>query len=105
MISQGTTVTLLTKTAQRYEGVVASTSGEGDTTGVTLKDVKEITNPGAPLKEQLFIASTNIESWTSGPADAKLTNGDCEAFSPLVPGALFLIDLCRSRSLQDRLEY
>ncbi|KAJ7127004.1 hypothetical protein C8R44DRAFT_701925 [Mycena epipterygia] len=72
----GTTITLATKTAQRYEGVIASTSGEGDTTGVTLKDVKEITNPGGPLKDQLFIASTNIDTWTSGPADAKVPNGD-----------------------------
>ncbi|KAJ3967566.1 hypothetical protein EV361DRAFT_929974 [Lentinula raphanica] len=72
----GTTITLTSKTAQRFEGVVFSTSGEGDTTGVTLKDVKELTNPGAPLKEQLFIASTNIENWSSGPADAKFTNGD-----------------------------
>ncbi|KAJ7593101.1 hypothetical protein C8J56DRAFT_930391 [Mycena floridula] len=72
----GTTITLLTKTGQRYEGVVGSTNAEGDTTGVTLKDVKEITNLSAPLKDQFFIASTNIESWTSGPADAKLTNGD-----------------------------
>ncbi|TFK40356.1 hypothetical protein BDQ12DRAFT_680807 [Crucibulum laeve] len=74
----GTTITLTTKTAQRYEGVVASTSGEGDTTGVSLKDVKEITNPGAPLKDLLFIASTNIDSYASGPADAKptTTNGD-----------------------------
>jgi len=72
----GTTITLLTKTSQRYEGVIASTSGEGDTTGVTLKDVKEISNPGAPLKDQLFIASTNIDTWLSGPADAKVPNGD-----------------------------
>lgn len=72
----GTTVTIQTKTAQRYEGVVASTSSEGDTTGVTLKDAKEISNPGAPLKDQHFIASTNIETWSSGPADAKLPNGD-----------------------------
>ncbi|KAJ7756399.1 hypothetical protein DFH07DRAFT_477591 [Mycena maculata] len=72
----GTTITLLTKTAQRYEGVIASTSAEGDTTGVTLRDVKEITNPGGPLKDSLFIASTNIDTWQSGPADAKLPNGD-----------------------------
>ncbi|KAJ7603781.1 hypothetical protein DFH06DRAFT_1256087 [Mycena polygramma] len=72
----GTTITLLTKTAQRYEGVIASTNAEGDTTGVTLRDVKEITNPGGPLKDQLFIASTNIDTWASGPADAKLPNGD-----------------------------
>lgn len=73
-------MTLLTKTSQRYEGVVFSTSSEGDTTGVTLKDVKEITSPGASLKDLFFIASTNIESWTSGPADAKIPNGDCEVF-------------------------
>lgn len=73
-------MTLLTKTSQRYEGVVFSTSSEGDTTGVTLKDVKEITSPGASLKDFFFIASTNIESWTSGPADAKIPNGDCEVF-------------------------
>lgn len=73
----GTTITLSTKTGQRYEGVISSTNNEGDTAGVTLKDVKEISNPGAPLKDQLFIASTNIENWASGPADAKMTtNGD-----------------------------
>ncbi|KAF8896389.1 hypothetical protein BD779DRAFT_1495640 [Infundibulicybe gibba] len=72
----GTTVTLTTKTAQRYEGVVGSTSGEGDTTGVTLKDAKDLTNPGAPLRDQLFIAATNIDKWSSGPADAKPPNGD-----------------------------
>lgn len=82
MVLQGTTITLSTKTAQRYEGVIASTSGEGNTTGVTLRDVREITTPGAPLKDTLFIASTNIDTWASGPADAakvpSATNGDCE---------------------------
>jgi len=72
----GTTVVLLTKTGQRFEGVVASTSGEGDTTGVALKDVKDLTNPGAALKDHHFVASTNIESWTSGPADSRPSNGD-----------------------------
>jgi len=72
----GTTVVLVTKTAQRFEGAISSTGGEGDTTGVTLKDVKELTNPGAPLKEHLFIASTNIENWTSGPANSRPSNGD-----------------------------
>ncbi|KAF9450887.1 hypothetical protein P691DRAFT_422938 [Macrolepiota fuliginosa MF-IS2] len=72
----GTTVTLTTKTAVRYEGVVGSTSSEGDTIGVTLKDVKDLMAPGAPLKDSIFIASTNIESYTSGPADAKPANGD-----------------------------
>ncbi|EEB97995.1 hypothetical protein MPER_02580, partial [Moniliophthora perniciosa FA553] len=69
-------ITLSTKTGQRYEGVISSTNNEGDTTGVTLKDVKEISNPGGPLKDQLFVASTNIDTWASGPADAKMTNGD-----------------------------
>jgi len=69
--AQGTTITLTTKTQIRYEGVIASTSKEGDTTGITLKDAKEITNPGAPLRDQIFIASTNIDNWASGPADAK----------------------------------
>ncbi|KAG6873940.1 hypothetical protein C0995_008979 [Termitomyces sp. Mi166 len=72
----GTTVTVSTKTSLRYEGVVISTSGEGDTTGVTLKDVKDLSTPAAPLKDHLFIASTNIETWSSGPADAKPPNGN-----------------------------
>lgn len=77
-------MTITTKTSQRYEGVVGSTSGEADTTGVTLKDVKEISNPGMPLKDQLFIASSNIDTWTSGPADAKIPNGDCEYRRPVI---------------------
>lgn len=80
---QGTTVTLSTKTGQRYEGVILSTSPEGDTAGVTLKDVKEISKPGTPLKESLFVASANIENWQSGPADAKLPNGDSESANPI----------------------
>ncbi|KAI0649125.1 hypothetical protein C8Q79DRAFT_493325 [Trametes meyenii] len=71
----GTTITILTKTNMRLEGVVASTGAEGDTHGVTLKDVKEISNPGAPLREQFFVAATNIQDWSSGPADAKVPNG------------------------------
>ncbi|KAI0775226.1 LsmAD domain-containing protein [Trametes elegans] len=71
----GTTITISTKTNTRLEGVVLSTNAEGDTQGVTLKDVKEVSNPGAPLKEQFFIAVTNIQEWSSGPADAKVPNG------------------------------
>ena len=78
VILKGTTITLLTKTGQRYEGVIVSTTAEGDTTGVTLKDVKEVLNPGAPLKDTVFIASTNIDSYTSGPADTRPSNGDCK---------------------------
>jgi PAB1-binding protein PBP1 len=72
----GTTITLQTTTSQRYEGVVDSTTNEGDAKGVTLRDVKDITAPGFPSKDQLFVSSTNIDSYTSGPADAKPANGD-----------------------------
>jgi len=75
---QGTTVTISTKSGLKYEGVISSTGGEGDAAGATLKDVKEISVPGAPLKDSIFIASANIDTWTSGPADAKAVNGDCE---------------------------
>jgi hypothetical protein len=68
---KGTTVTLLTKTAKRYEGAIASTTeSEGDTTGVTLRDAKELTAPGVPVKSQIFIASTNIDSWSPVPASS-----------------------------------
>jgi hypothetical protein len=75
---QGARIILLTRTDQRYEGTVLSTSGEGDTTGVTLKDVKELSNPGANIKDQFFIASTNIKSWDKWPADARNQNGEGE---------------------------
>ena len=65
-----------TKTGQRYEGVISSTSPEGDTAGVTLKDVKEVSKPGTPLKDTLFVASTNIENWQFGAADAKLRDSE-----------------------------
>lgn len=71
-------MTITTKNNQRFEGVVTSTSPEGDTHGVALKDVKEVNNPGSALRETHFIAATNIQEWTSGPADAKIPNGaDC----------------------------
>jgi hypothetical protein len=57
--------------------VVASTAGERNTAGLTLRDAKELSNPGAPLKDQLFIAAPDIDAWSSGPADAKVPNGDC----------------------------
>ncbi|KAN0120664.1 pab1 binding protein [Russula decolorans] len=72
----GTTITLNTKTTKRYEGVVASTVGERNAAGLTLRDAKELSNPGAPLKDELFIAAHDIDSWSSGPADAKVPNGD-----------------------------
>ena len=82
---QGTTVTISTKNNMRLEGVVLSTNAEGDTTGVTLKDVKDVANPGAALRDMFFIAATNIQEWSSGPADAKIPNGaDCTYPRPLL---------------------
>ncbi|KAI6165614.1 hypothetical protein EDD17DRAFT_1753799 [Pisolithus thermaeus] len=72
----GTTITLTTKGGLRYEGAISSTGPEGDKQGVTLKDVKEVSKPGTPLKDSLFIPSSNIDTWQSGPADAKVPNGD-----------------------------
>lgn len=72
----GTTITLRTKTGQHYEGAIASTNADGNTTGVTLRDVRDISTPGQPLKDTLFVASTNIGTWNSGPADAKAPNTD-----------------------------
>lgn len=72
----GTTITLTTKAAKRYEGVIASTTGERNIAGLTLCDVKELSTPGAPRKDQLFIPAPDIEIWSSGPADAKVPNGD-----------------------------
>jgi hypothetical protein len=43
-------------------------------TGVPLGDVKEISNPEAPLADQFFIASTSIKSWTPSPTDSKIAN-------------------------------
>ncbi|KZT00786.1 uncharacterized protein LAESUDRAFT_665282 [Laetiporus sulphureus 93-53] len=95
----GTTITLSTKTHLRYEGSIASTSGEGDTTGVTLRDVKELTTSGAPLREQLFIAATNIDQWSSGPADSK-----APATQPAVNGDTFKTDVDISKATALRRE-
>ena len=93
--------------------MVGSTGNEGDTSGVTLKDAKELSTPGQPLKDSLFVAATNIDAWSSGPADAKLTNGDSQYFEtspaivPLYPSLGFKTDvdiskagLVRERPLQ-----
>jgi PAB1-binding protein PBP1 len=72
----GTTVTLTTKPGKRYEGVITSTAGERNTLGLTLRDVKELSALGAPLKDHFFIPATDIDTWTSGPADVKVPNGD-----------------------------
>jgi hypothetical protein len=68
---KGKKVTLLSKTARQYEGVIVSTTErEGARTGVTLRDVKELTAPGASVKSQFFLASTNIISWSPVPTNS-----------------------------------
>lgn len=42
--------------------------------GVTLRDARDLGNPGAPIRDPFFIATTNIESWLSGPASAAPPN-------------------------------
>lgn len=75
----GTTITLNTRTGQRYEGTVSSTAGEGDTKGVALRNVRDLAASGAAAqdKEHVFIAATNIAEYRSGPAssDARQPNG------------------------------
>ncbi|KAL1696344.1 hypothetical protein GGG16DRAFT_108458 [Schizophyllum commune] len=70
-LPQGTTISLQTKTGAHYEGVVMSTSGEGDTTGVRLKDVKDISHPGA-LKDQ----QSSGDELTFGPGVTGNTSRD-----------------------------
>lgn len=71
-------MTISLKDSHRYEGVISTVTADGDAPSVTLKDVKQVSTPGAPLKDQLVIPAQNIDTWTSGPADAKLSNGDCK---------------------------
>jgi len=52
---------------------------------VTLKDAKEISVPGGPVKGSIFIASTNIDTWVSGPTDVKAVNEDCERLYTTCP--------------------
>ena len=69
LTQKGMTVTLITKTSKCYEGVIASTESEGDTTGVTLRDVKElgILNAESTLHcvDKYQILHGPIEVWAS----------------------------------------
>jgi hypothetical protein len=70
LAQKGMSVYLITKTAKFYEGIIASTTErEAETTGVTLREVKDLSAPGAPVKSQLFITSTNIDFWSPVPAN------------------------------------
>ena len=75
LTQKGTMVTLITKTSKRYKGVIALTESEGDTTGVTVRDVKELGVLNAPIKSPLFIALTNIESCMAPLKSGPLNNG------------------------------
>lgn len=85
LLCQGTPITLTTKTAVRYRGIVATTAAQGNTTGVTLSDVKDLSAPGTPLKPSIFIASTNIESYVPEPLRINLTSNDCEHLRSFMP--------------------
>ena len=73
--------------------------------GLTLCDVKELSTPGAPRKDQLFIPAPDIDGWSSGPADAKVTNGngDCAYYQPSMQ--LFSPLTLLFCSVQDRYRY
>jgi hypothetical protein len=74
----GTTVTVVTRAGPRWEGVVGGTQPEGDVSGLTLKDARDVNVSGAALKDRVFVPSTDLASWTSGPASSRPANGDCE---------------------------
>ena len=53
-----------TRTGQRHQGTLVSTTQDADNSGVQLKDVKDLLNPTAPLKDNVFIRTKDVEgSW------------------------------------------
>ena len=48
---------------------------------MTLKDFEDISVPGTPVKDSIFIASANIDTWVSGPA----VRGYCERVCATYP--------------------
>ena len=48
---------------------------------MTLKVAEEISIPGAPAKDSVFIASTNIETWECGLANVKMVDRGSEGLS------------------------
>lgn len=47
-----------------------------------MKDVKDLSTAGAPLRETYFVPATNIENYTSGPADARPPVGPTDSEPP-----------------------
>ena len=45
---------------------------------MTLESAKEVSAPGTPVRGSIFIASLDIDTWVSGPANAKPVDGGCE---------------------------
>ncbi|KAG6905407.1 hypothetical protein DXG01_002921 [Tephrocybe rancida] len=59
-------IAISTKDGHHYEGIVESTSFEGDAPGyIMLNYVKDISNLGAPMDPILCIAAINILKWSS----------------------------------------
>lgn len=83
--------------------MIASTAGERNIAGLTLCDVKELSTPGAPRKDQFFIPAPDIDVWSSGPADAKVPNGDCAYYQ--LSMQLFSPFTLLFGSIQDRYRY
>ena len=48
---------------------------------MTLKDVEDISVPGTPVMNFIFIALANIDTWVTGPA----IKGDCELVCTMYP--------------------
>lgn len=53
-----------TRTGQRHQGTLVSTTQDADNSGVQLKDVKDLLNPTAPLKDNVFIRTKDVEGWS-----------------------------------------
>lgn len=60
---QGHTITISTKAGQKFGGIITFISSEGDLRGVSLNYVREISAPGAPFRDPIFVAWTDILSW------------------------------------------
>lgn len=51
---------VFTNSGARHQGTVVSTSTEGENIGVSLKNVKDLLNFGAPAKSTLFVPMSDI---------------------------------------------
>ncbi|KZS88055.1 hypothetical protein SISNIDRAFT_460103 [Sistotremastrum niveocremeum HHB9708] len=60
----GSVIMFTTRTGQRHQGTLVSTTQDADNSGVQLKDVKDLLNPTAPLKDNVFIRTKDVEGWS-----------------------------------------